>query len=279
MDTQDFNKKNNPYISLQKASEISGYSSDYIGRLAREKKIRAKQSYSQHSWVVQKDDILPGRDFKLITTFSSQKEETLKKRDSKKYSDNADPRYPAEDFLTLKEASEISGYNADHIGRLARDGKIRAKKIFVNPVWVVHTKDLLNYIKTKKTKPQTKLHYLFVSPYNSELEKDVKFQKIFAKNESSKNSVGRFQNLIPAPVVRVSKKVKVIHSVLTTSKYALVTTFLLGIFLFGGIFQSIAVQFNTKNVEIFPTEYRVDEQDVGTTLKIFLHANLKKRPS
>lgn len=41
-----------------------------------------------------------------------------------------------EKFITLKEASEISGYAPDYIGQLIRSGKIEGKQIYSNVAWV-----------------------------------------------------------------------------------------------------------------------------------------------
>jgi len=49
------------------------------------------------------------------------------------------------DWLTVKEAVELSGYNADHLRELMRDGKIEARKFSI--VWMVSRKSLLIYLK------------------------------------------------------------------------------------------------------------------------------------
>jgi len=246
MEIYKFKKKNDTYITLQKASEISSYTSDYIGRLARKKKIRAKKIYTQYSWAINRNDIIPGNDFELIP-------KNVEKKDKKN----------VPEFLTLKEASRISGYNFDHLGRLAREGKIRAKQIFVSPAWQVHKKDLLRYSSTKKAKFSTKLHYIFVTPYNKDIENEVEFQKRI----TTENNLQRPLGLIPHSVIHISKKAKIIHTVVMSSRYGAITILIIGIFLFGGIFKSIAVQFNTKNIEIFPTKYEITSTHESTKLE------------
>ena len=49
-----------------------------------------------------------------------------------------------DDWITVKEASKISGYNEEHITRLIREGKIKAKKFSI--VWQVSSASLLTYI-------------------------------------------------------------------------------------------------------------------------------------
>ncbi len=43
------------YLSLKEASELTGYSSDYVGQLIRSGKIQGKQIYSHVSWVTTKE--------------------------------------------------------------------------------------------------------------------------------------------------------------------------------------------------------------------------------
>lgn len=45
------------YINLKEASEISGYSPDYIGQLIRKGKIKGKQVYFNTAWMVTEEEI------------------------------------------------------------------------------------------------------------------------------------------------------------------------------------------------------------------------------
>lgn len=47
------------------------------------------------------------------------------------------------EWLTVQEASELSGYNPEHITRLIRQGKIEARKFSI--VWQVNRDSLLAY--------------------------------------------------------------------------------------------------------------------------------------
>jgi len=51
------------------------------------------------------------------------------------------------DWLTIKEAATLANYNADHLRELARDGKIKAKKIAT--VWLVSKSSLTVYLRTQ----------------------------------------------------------------------------------------------------------------------------------
>lgn len=51
----------------------------------------------------------------------------------------------AEDWITTREAVELSGYDANYIRVLIRGGRIKAKKVFV--VWLVSRRSLDAYLK------------------------------------------------------------------------------------------------------------------------------------
>ena len=62
-----------------------------------------------------------------------------------------------EEWLTVNEAAKISEYHPEHLTRLIRQGKIKARKISI--VWLVDRVSLLAYIDTQKKrslKPQKK---------------------------------------------------------------------------------------------------------------------------
>jgi excisionase family DNA binding protein len=50
-----------------------------------------------------------------------------------------------EDWLTTEQAAETSGYHADHIRRLIRAKKLKARKF--GPVWQVSREGLLAYLQ------------------------------------------------------------------------------------------------------------------------------------
>ena len=58
-----------------------------------------------------------------------------------------------EEWLTVNEAAELSGYHPEHIRRLIRPGAIMAKKFSI--VWMVSRESLLEYKKSQeKVSPQ-----------------------------------------------------------------------------------------------------------------------------
>jgi excisionase family DNA binding protein len=53
------------------------------------------------------------------------------------------------EWLTVKEAAELSGYNADHLRELIREGKIQARKFSI--VWMVNRDSLSAYLEKVQT--------------------------------------------------------------------------------------------------------------------------------
>ena len=55
------------------------------------------------------------------------------------------------EFISLKEASEISGYSPDYVGQLIRSGKLPGKQVFQQIVWMTTENDLRAYMEAKKS--------------------------------------------------------------------------------------------------------------------------------
>ena len=50
----------------------------------------------------------------------------------------------SDEWLTVNEAAELSGYNPEYITRLIRENKIKARKVSI--VWIVDRESLLVYL-------------------------------------------------------------------------------------------------------------------------------------
>lgn len=57
-----------------------------------------------------------------------------------------------ERYITLKEASRISGYSSDYLGQLIRGGKLRGKRVYANPVWMTTEEELKKYLQDSRQK-------------------------------------------------------------------------------------------------------------------------------
>ena len=54
-----------------------------------------------------------------------------------------------EEWLTVREAAQLSGYNPESITRLIREDKIKARKVSI--VWLVDRESLLTYLGKVQT--------------------------------------------------------------------------------------------------------------------------------
>ncbi len=62
-----------------------------------------------------------------------------------------------DDFITLKEAAEMSGYSPDYLGQLIRGGKLEGQQVFMNVAWMTTKEAVEEYInKSKNKKTQNK---------------------------------------------------------------------------------------------------------------------------
>lgn len=60
-------------------------------------------------------------------------------------------------WITLKEASKVSGYAPDYIGELIRKGKIEGKQIYFNVAWVTTEEAILEYKERQKKREEKNL--------------------------------------------------------------------------------------------------------------------------
>jgi len=65
------------------------------------------------------------------------------------------------DLISLKEASAISGYSADYIGQLIRDGKIYGKQIYTNISWMTTSDAVNEYKNSSRSKKKSGLSSKF----------------------------------------------------------------------------------------------------------------------
>ena len=157
------------FISLKLAAEISGYNPDYIGWLIRSGKIKGRRVRSRSFWKTTIGEVMAYKNRKDL--LFKTRSEIFKERDPNKY-------------VTLKEASKISGYTSDYIGWLIRKGKISGKKFYVKANW----ETTLNEIKKYKEKS-----FLNKSKFSSSLykisiklvrENIMRLLKLIAKNKN-----------------------------------------------------------------------------------------------
>jgi len=143
-------KKKKEYITLQEAAKISGYAPDYIGWLIRRRKIEGKKIFVKSAWLVNTKSLIK----------YCQKRKNLNLR----YLAPIFKRYLQKKYLTLKEASKISGYASDYIGYLLRKKKIKGKRTKKEFYWVTTEKAIRRYLKKKKLKRKDLISLITLSP-------------------------------------------------------------------------------------------------------------------
>ena len=123
------NKKN--LYSLREIAPEVNYASDYIGWLLRNKKVKGKKVKTKPAWFIETKNFL----------------EYCKKNEKLIYLDS---KLLEKKYLSLKEASKISGYARDYIGYLARKGIIKGKKKYIGWKWLVKRESLKKYKEKEK---------------------------------------------------------------------------------------------------------------------------------
>lgn len=53
-------------------------------------------------------------------------------------------------YVSLKQASKISGYHPDYIGHLAREGKLESKKVCIRDAWKIRPEEIIKYRRRKR---------------------------------------------------------------------------------------------------------------------------------
>ncbi len=59
-------------------------------------------------------------------------------------------------YISLKEASQISGYAPDYLGQLIRQGKLPGKQVYSNVSWVTTEEAVRAYLEAKKNRTEFK---------------------------------------------------------------------------------------------------------------------------
>lgn len=126
------------YISSKRASGLTGYAQDYIGQLARGGAIDAQrigglwyvslESLKEHQG---KED---GRTPPARTQTSAPAHDQFVAFDGK-------------DYVSASRAAELTGYNQDYVGQLARSGKILSRQ--VGNRWYVERSGILAHKEQK----------------------------------------------------------------------------------------------------------------------------------
>jgi hypothetical protein len=86
-----------------------------------------------------------------------------------------------ETFITLKEASKISGFAPDYVGQLIRMGKIPGKQVYSNVAWVTTENAVLDYLQKKGESVKAPLSWRNMSEHIRRLQVDNKYEQYISK--------------------------------------------------------------------------------------------------
>lgn len=74
-------------------------------------------------------------------------------------------------YISLKEASLISGYAPDYVGQLIRQGKLPGKQVYSNVAWVTTEDALREYLKKQPRAKQGTLDVVDTENIGSEIHR------------------------------------------------------------------------------------------------------------
>lgn len=136
--SQEINLGGTIYISSRRGAELSGYSQDYIGQLARSGVIQAQRVSGL--WYVLESSLLAYKDkADQFVPIPPQKVRELESEMS--------VNFDGKSYISAARASELCGYSADYVTQLAREGKIIGRQSANR--WFVDQDSVLQHKKEK----------------------------------------------------------------------------------------------------------------------------------
>lgn len=135
---QELNIEGVRYISSKRASELSEYSQDYIGQLARAGSIDARRVSGL--WYVSMDSIQAHK-----KNADSYKPEPPNAKRAAEIDTTVS--LDGKSYISSSRAAKITGYTSDYVGQLARSGKILSKQVGAR--WYVDQDALLAHKQEK----------------------------------------------------------------------------------------------------------------------------------
>lgn len=117
--SQDINLGGTIYVSSKRAAEITGYSQDYIGQLARSGQIDARRVAGL--WYILEESLLQHKHKadEFIPTPPTRVTAEVE----------ASVSFDGQDYISASRAAKITGYSQDYVGQLARSEKIPSRQI------------------------------------------------------------------------------------------------------------------------------------------------------
>lgn len=119
---QEINLGGTIYVSSKRAAEITGYTQDYIGQLARAGSITAQRVSGL--WYVVEQSL---REYKTKADEFKPTPPPLSSRSERQLESSIS--FDGKDYVSAQRAAEITGYHADYVGQLARTGKVVSRQV------------------------------------------------------------------------------------------------------------------------------------------------------
>lgn len=129
------------YISSKRASEMSGYSQDYIGQLARSGAIEAKRLSGL--WYISLESL--GAHKEKAGSYVPQPPQ--KKTVASTQVHDSSISLEGKAYMASGQAAKLTGYNQDYVTQLAREGKIPSKQ--VGGRWYVEREAIIRHKSEK----------------------------------------------------------------------------------------------------------------------------------
>ena len=85
-------------------------------------------------------------------------------------------------LISLKEASQLSGYSADYVGQLIRQGKIPGKQVYCNIAWMTTAEAVLAYKQNSRAKDADKGFKAALSRRKHKIGLELNTVKLFFEN-------------------------------------------------------------------------------------------------
>lgn len=127
------------YLSSKEAAEVTGYTQDYVGQLARGGQIEAKRVSGM--WYVNEESL------KAYKAKADEFVPTPPQSVLPRHNAETSVSFDGKDYVSTSRASKLTGYNQDYVGQLARSGEILSRQ--VGNRWYVDRESLLAHKKEK----------------------------------------------------------------------------------------------------------------------------------
>lgn len=136
--TEEVTVEGKSYISSKRAAELSEYTQDYIGQLARGGYIDAQRVGGL--WYISMDSL---NEYKQ----SEGKEKTPPRYTNTRTDPESLVFFDGKEYISASRASKLCGYTQDYVGQLARGGKILSRQ--VGNRWYVDKEGIVQHKKEK----------------------------------------------------------------------------------------------------------------------------------